>query len=79
MNGANGSADRLTLTLDRPASAEEAAAIAAALELFVRETTPIAPRARPAESHWARAARLDGLRGAGERPGPWGDGEPWGR
>jgi hypothetical protein len=75
----NGSAPRLRVALDRPASTEEAAAIAAALELFVRDTAPPpAPRA-PARSRWARAALLEGLRGGGAAPRPWGDPEPWGR
>ena len=79
MSGANGSGIRPGLALDRPASPEEAAAIAAALELYVRETAPAAAPAAPPQSRWARAARLGGLRDAATGPGPWGDGEPWGR
>ena len=62
------------------ASPEEAAAIAAAIEQFLRDTAP-APvaAAGPAVSPWLRAGLYEhaGLDPAG--PSPWGDGEPWGR
>ena len=56
------------------ASPEEAAAIAAAIEQFLRDTarSPAAP-AGPAISPWLRASLLEG---AGHDPGgpaPWGD------
>jgi cell division protein FtsN len=60
------------------ASPEEAAAVVAALERFMRDTTPppapVAPRANP----WQRTALLEGV--AREAPGltAWGDGMPWG-
>jgi len=61
------------------ASAEEAAAIAAAIEHFLRDTAPAPGPAGPAVSPWLRA----GLReGAGLDPagrGSWGDGGAWGR
>ena len=61
------------------ASPEEAAAIAAAIEQFLRDTTP--PPAEPEEpmSRWLRAGFFEN---AGLDPGgptPWGDREPWGR
>lgn len=64
----------------RPAaSLEEAAAIAAAIERFLRDTAPApAPNGFPT-SPWLRAGMYEnaGLDPAG--PGPWGDPEPWGR
>jgi hypothetical protein len=59
------------------ASPEEAAAIAAAIEQFLRDTAP--PAAAEARvSQWLRAGLLEGAkRGAAERS-PWGDPEPWG-
>ena len=61
------------------ASPEEAAAVVAALERFMRDTAPVvaAPTQRRTAG-WLRAARLEGV---GESPGgptPWGDPHPWG-
>jgi len=45
-------------------SEEEAAAIVAAIERFVRDTAPApspAPPPAPAESGWVRAARLEAV------------------
>jgi hypothetical protein len=60
------------------ASPEEAAAIAAAIEQFLRDTTP--PRATTAEpvNPWLRAALFEGAGRDPEGPSPWGDPEPWG-
>jgi hypothetical protein len=60
------------------ASPEEAAAIAAALEQFMRQTAP--PPAPPAERQnpWLRAALLEGVGREPEGPSPWGDPHPWG-
>jgi hypothetical protein len=61
------------------ATPEEAAAIAAAIEQFLRDTAPSpAPPARRLDS-WTRAGLFEG---AGFEPSdrsPWGDPEPWGR
>lgn len=61
------------------ASPEEAAAIAAALEQFLRETAPAPTSASVAVNPWLRAGLFEnaGLDPAG--PSPWGDQEPWGR
>jgi hypothetical protein len=61
------------------ASPEEAAAIAAALEQFLRDTAPAPVPAGPRISPWLRAALYEnvGLDPAG--PSPWADGQPWGR
>ena len=52
------------------ATAEEAAAIAAALERFLHDTAPAPVRGRPAVSGWARAALLEGV--GLDEPSPWG-------
>jgi hypothetical protein len=52
------------------ASPEEAAAIAAAIEQFLRDTTP--PPAPAATSRWLRAGLFAGT------ASPWGDAERWG-
>ncbi len=43
------------------ASPEEAAAIAAAIEQFLRDTAPPPAPPAPAENPWVRAARLEGV------------------
>jgi hypothetical protein len=61
------------------ASPEEAAAIAAAIEQFLRDTAP--PPAKPragGTNPWLRAALFEGAGHAAGRPDPWGDPEPWG-
>jgi hypothetical protein len=56
------------------ATPEETAAIAAAIEQFLRDTTP--PPAPPAGiSPWLRAGLLEGTGRAAGAPAPWGDGE----
>ena len=60
------------------ASPEEAAAVVAALERFMRDTAPPPAPASPARNPWARAGLLEGAGvGRAERT-PWGDGHPWG-
>jgi len=61
-----------------PASPEEAAAIAAAIEQFLRDTAPppVAPEARM--SPWLRAGLFEGTGRAAAGPSPWGDRERWG-
>jgi hypothetical protein len=53
------------------ASPEEAAAVVAALERFMRETAPplVAPQPRP--DPWQRAALHDGVNVRPEPPLPW--------
>jgi hypothetical protein len=61
------------------ATPEEAAAIAAAIEQFLRDTAPAPSPAGPALSAWLRAGLLEGT---GRDPGassPWGEAEQWGR
>ena len=60
------------------ASPEEAAAIAAAIEQFLRDTAP-APTAGAARANpWLRAALFEGTGRDPAGPSPWGDPEPWG-
>jgi hypothetical protein len=61
------------------ASPEEAAAIAAAIEQFLRDTAP--PPAESAEpiSRWLRSGLFEGAGLDPDGPSPWGDAEPWGR
>ena len=56
------------------ASPEEAAAVVAALERFMRETAPTAAPAPPPVSGWLRAARLEAVGHPLDEPAPWG---PW--
>ncbi len=71
---------RIELGTSANASPEEAAAIAAAIEGFLRDTAP-APSAPagPALSPWARAGLFEGVGLDPAGPSPWGDPEPWGR
>ena len=52
------------------ASPEEAAAIAAALERFLRETAPAPQKAQ--RSRWLEAALREGVSVHGQRAGGWG-------
>jgi hypothetical protein len=63
---------RPKLTIVAPtASAEEAAAVVAALERFMRETAPppVAPAPRP--NPWRQAALQEGISRQPELPPPW--------
>ena len=68
---------KLTL-LGHSASPQEAAAVVAAIEQFLRDTAPVPAAvdtmARP--SGWARAARLEAV-GEHAEPATWGDAHPW--
>jgi len=61
------------------ASPEEAAAVVAAVERFLRDHAP--PHAPPVAgpSPWTRASRLEGVGATKGRDGrqPWGDPHPW--
>lgn len=61
------------------ASPEEAAAIAAAIEQFLRDTAP-APAAEPAGMNpWLRAGIFEAAGLDADGPTPWGDPVGWGR
>ena len=63
---------RPKLTIVAPtASDEEAAAVVAALERFMRETAPAPARPAPKRDPWQRAALEEGVRRAPGEPAPW--------
>ena len=59
------------------ASPEEAAAVVAALEQFLRATAPVIVEAPERHSPWQRAALLEGVGREPDEPTPWGDPNPW--
>ena len=59
------------------ASPEEAAAVVAAVERFLRATAPPAAPAAPQRNPWQRAALLEGTGREPGEPSPWGDPIPW--
>lgn len=60
------------------ASPEEAAAVVAALEQFMRDFAPVVVAEKPRQSPWLRAALLEGTGREPDAPSPWGDPVPWG-
>jgi hypothetical protein len=63
---------RPKLTIVAPtASAEEAAAVVAALERFMRETAPSPAAPAPRANPWQRAALYEGVDRAPGEPTPW--------
>jgi hypothetical protein len=61
------------------ASPEEAAAIAAAIEQFLRDTAPPPAAPGPRVSPWLRAGLLEATGRGANASTPWGDTEGWGR
>jgi hypothetical protein len=61
------------------ASPEEAAAIAAAIEQFLRDTAPPPAPPGPPVNPWLRAGLLEATGRAASGSTPWGDPEAWGR
>lgn len=53
------------------ASPEEAAAVVAVLERFMRETAPIAVGSGPRRDAWLQAALHEGVARSSELPAPW--------
>ena len=63
---------QLRIVAPSAASDEEAAAIVAALERFMRDTAPpLAPITSPARSAWARASLLEATGHAAGEPVAW--------
>ncbi len=63
---------RAELTIVAPnASPEEAAAVIAAVQRFIRDTAPATVAAAPARNPWQRAALLEGVDRAPSAPLPW--------
>jgi hypothetical protein len=61
------------------ASPEEAAAIAAAIEQFLRDTAPAPQPVERAMNPWLRTGLFENAGLDPDGPSPWGDPEPWGR
>ena len=61
------------------AGPEEAAAIAAAIEQFLRDTAPPPTAEHQGVNPWLRAALFEGVGRDPAGPSPWGDPQPWGR
>ena len=59
-------------------SREEAAAIAAAIQQFMRDTAPAPTAGEPGIGPWQRAALLEGTLRDRSGPSPWGDPVRWG-
>ncbi len=59
------------------ASPEEAAAVVAALEHFLRAGAPAIVAAPEPHNPWQRAALLEGVGREPDEPTPWGDPNPW--
>ncbi len=53
---------RPRIEVRQPASPEEAAAIAAAIEQFIRDTAPVPAEREPQVSAWLRAGLLEGVK-----------------
>ena len=61
------------------ATPEQAAAIAAGIEQFLRDTAPAPNAVAAGPNPWLRAALFEGVGHDPAGPSPWGDPEPWGR
>ncbi len=59
------------------ATPEEAAAIAAAIERFMRATAPTLASGDEPQNPWLRAARLEAVAREPMGPSPWGEPHPW--
>lgn len=59
--------------------AEEAAAVVAAIEQFLRQFAPVAAPVEERQNPWLRAALLEQTGREPDAPSPWGDPHPWGR
>ena len=60
------------------ASPEEAAAIAAAIEQFLRDTSPAPAQSSPHPNPWLRAGLFEAAGLDLDGPTPWGDPVAWG-
>lgn len=68
---------QLRIVAPAAASDEEAAALVAALERFMRDTAPVLdPTPVATQSAWARASLLEATGHAADEPVPWQRGQP---
>jgi hypothetical protein len=63
----------------QPATPEEAAAIAAAVQRFLGDTAAPVTAGPQRVNPWLRAALFEGTGREPDAPSPWGDPHPWGR
>lgn len=71
---------RPQLQLVTPAAdPEEAAAVVAAIEQFLRQYAPAPAPVEERQNPWLRAALLEQTGREPDAPSPWGDPHPWGR
>jgi hypothetical protein len=77
--GRNGkqSPGRPRIEVRQSASPEEAAAIAAAIEQFMRDTAPAPAAAGPPISPWLRAGLFEATKRGAPGTSPWGEPAPW--
>ncbi|MCW3039938.1 MAG: hypothetical protein JWM31_1843 [Solirubrobacterales bacterium] len=68
---------QVQLSVPSAASDHEAAAIVAAVEQFLRETTVFAAPAATRQDPWLRAALLEQTGREPDGPTEWGDAHPW--
>jgi hypothetical protein len=72
-------ADRRELEIvNGSASPQEAAAVIAAVEQFLRDFAPAPGPAHAPPNPWQRAGLLEGTGREPDAPSPWGDPHPWG-
>jgi len=60
-----------------PATPEEAAAVIAAVEQFLRDTVAPVVTAPAGPAPWLRASLLEGVGREPDEPSPWGTGHAW--
>lgn len=65
------------MVVSTAATDAEAAAVLAAVEQFLRETTPAAAPAEERQDPWLRAALLEQTGREPDGPTEWGDAHPW--
>ncbi len=65
------------MAVSSAATDAEAAAVIAAVEQFLRETTPVLAAEEPARNPWLRAAMLEQIGREPDGPTEWGDAHRW--
>jgi hypothetical protein len=68
---------QLQMAVSSAATPAEAAAVIAAVEQFLRETTPVAVVQELPQDPWLRAALLEQTGREPDGPSEWGDAHPW--
>lgn len=78
-NGKHRPARPLIEVRQSTAGPEEAAAISAAIEQFLRDTAPPPASCAERTNPWQRASLYENAKLDPSNANRWGDGEPWGR